>query len=167
MFLKVIKKGIHVLANISYLLILLYALVCVPIIFDYKPLVVLSGSMTPTYKVGSVIYYTPVSESEIKEGDVVTFSYEEDTYVTHRIISIENGEYETRGDANNTSDARHIKYENIHGKVAKKSIPYIGHYIYFVNQHLYLLIIIVIILISEFLLNNVKAFDIDNKRERK
>lgn len=160
---KILKTIIHFLANLSYLLILVYALVCVPILFDYNPLVVLSGSMEPTYKVGSVIYYKKVLESEIKEQDVVTFDYGDETFITHRVVSIVNGEYETKGDANNSADARKIEFSNIHGKVAKKSIPYIGYYIYFVNNHLYLVGIVVLILVSEFLLSNVKAFDIDKK----
>ncbi len=164
--LKVIKFIVHMLSEICYLLILLYALVCVPIIFNYKPLVVLSGSMEPTYKVGSVIYYHPVDENELKEGDAITFTYENGDYITHRINSIIDNLYETKGDANNSPDVKKISYKDIKGKVAKMSIPYIGYYISFINTHLYLLIIVIIILISEFLLGSVKAFDID-KKDRK
>ena len=52
-----IKKVVHILSNIAYVAVLIYLLVSLPIFIGYKPLVVLSGSMEPTYKVGSIIYY--------------------------------------------------------------------------------------------------------------
>ena len=64
-----IRKLVHILAVISYVLIIVYAIVCIPMIFGHHPVVVLSGSMKPTYKVGSVIYYKKVSQKELKVGD--------------------------------------------------------------------------------------------------
>ena len=50
-FLILLKRYIHYLALLCYILILIYISVCIPIIYGYKPLVVLSGSMEPTYKI--------------------------------------------------------------------------------------------------------------------
>ncbi len=149
---NVFKKIISILSWICYALIFVYVLICLPMIMGNKPLVVLSGSMEPTYKVGSIIYFHKVSEDEIKVGDAVTFAYESGDYITHRITSIENGEYETKGDANNTADARKITFADIQGKVSNLYIPYLGYYVSFVNQHLYLIIIVIVILALEFLL---------------
>ena len=66
----IIRKIVHILANIIYILITVYLVICIPMIFGHTPVVVLSGSMEPTYKVGSVIYYKKISEKELKVEDV-------------------------------------------------------------------------------------------------
>ena len=160
----IIKKIVHILAVISYVLIIAYAIVCIPMIFGNHPVVVLSGSMEPTYKVGSIIYYKKIPEKELNEGDVITFITSNNKMVSHRIVNIDNGLIETKGDANNISDVNKIRYENIIGKVNKFNIPYVGYYIKKVNDHLTLFVIAdVIILVSEFLINNIEAFDINSK----
>lgn len=163
----VIRKLIHILAVISYVLIIVYAIVCIPMIFGHHPVVVLSGSMKPTYKVGSVIYYKKVSQKELKVGDVITFNANNNKMVSHRIANIDNGFIETKGDANKVSDVNKIRYENVRGKVGKLSIRYVGYYIKTVNDNLTLVVIVtIIILVSEFLISNTEAFDINNKNGR-
>ena len=160
----IIRKIVHILSNIIYVLITIYLVICVPMIFGHTPVVVLSGSMEPTYKVGSVIYYKKISEKELKEEDVITFNIDNKT-ISHRIVSIDNGLIETKGDANNTSDVHKIRYENIKGKVGNISIPYVGYYIKIVNDNLTLVVIVtVIILVSEFLFSNTEDLNINNKR---
>ena len=150
-----IRGVIKFLSYICYLLIIIYALVWAPNLFRYKPLVVLTGSMEPTIKTGSVLYYKEVPEEELKEGDIITFNVN-NKYVSHRIVSIENGSYETKGDANASPDAMKISYNNILGKDADISIPYAGYYVKFVGEHLYFLIVVIAILVSEFLLGDRK-----------
>lgn len=162
-----IRKLIHILAVIAYVLIIVYAIVCIPMIFRNQPVVVLSGSMEPTYKIGSVIYYKKVSQKELKKGDVITFTTKNNKMVSHRIVNIDNGSIETKGDANKVSDVNKIRYENVRGKVGKLSIPYVGYYIKMVNDHLTIVVIVtVIILVSEFLISNAEAFDINIKNGR-
>lgn len=163
----IIKKIIHLLAIVTYVFIIVYALVCIPIIFGHYPVVVLSGSMEPTYKVGSIIYYEQVESDELKKGDVITFNEKNNKMVSHRIVNIDNGLIETKGDANNVSDVNKIRFENVKGKVGKLCIPFIGYYIKFVNDNLTLIVIAaVIILVSEFLTSNAGTFDINNKNGR-
>lgn len=159
-----LKIFVKVLAYLSYIFIALYAVVEIPILFGYRPLIVLSGSMEPSYKVGSLLYYHEVDKEDIKIDDVITFKIEEDKNVTHRVIAIEGEKYKTKGDANTVEDSWLINYSDIKGKVSKITIPYIGFYINFVNTHLYLIWVIVLILVSEFLLSNVEIFDINRKR---
>ena len=162
----IIRKIVHILANIIYILITIYLVVCIPMIFGHTPVVVLSGSMEPTYKVGSVIYYKKISEKELKVEDVITFNVNDKT-ISHRIVSIDNGLIETKGDANNTSDVHKIRYKNIKGKVGNISIPYIGYYIKIVNDNLTLVVIVtVIILVSEFLFSNTEDLNINNRRSK-
>lgn len=159
-----LRKIVHLLANICYLLLVVYGLLCLPIVIGYKPLVVLTGSMEPTYKVGSILYYHKVDESELGVNDVITFRYD-DLVITHRIENITGTDYITKGDANNSPDPLPIQYENIMGKVTNLTIPYMGYYVSFINQHLYLIGIVTLILVSEFLLNNVRTFDIKKNRK--
>lgn len=160
-----LKKIVHFLANLCYLLIIIYGLLCVPICFGYKPLVVLTGSMEPTYKVGSIVYYHKTSEIKLSVNDVITFAYEDNLIITHRIYKINGDEYITKGDANNAPDPVPITYKNILGKVTNITIPYLGYYVRFINEHLYIIGIVVIILVSEFLLSNVRTFDIKKNRK--
>lgn len=150
---NIVKKIVQVLSWICYLFVFIYVIVCVPIIFKYKPLVVLTGSMEPTFKTGSIIYYKEVSQEDIKIGDIITFKLN-DSFVSHRVNNIDNYLYETKGDANNTVDATRIKYSDIVGKDLNFNIPYLGYYVKFINEHMYLLIFVAIILITDFLLSN-------------
>ena len=122
--------------------------------------------MEPKYKVGSIIYYKKVPPQELKKGDVISYVIN-NKMVSHRIVSIENGLIETKGDANTASDVNKIRFDNVKGKVANISIPYAGYYIRFVNENLIPVVIVtVIILVSEFLLSNTEAFDINKNKER-
>lgn len=153
----ILKKIVHCLSYVCYILIILYAVVCIPCIFKYKPLIVLSGSMKPTYDIGSVIYYKHVSENEINVDDVITFESFDGELVTHRVYSKENNQFITKGDANEIPDPNHVSYDKIKGKVHKKSIPYIGYYIKYINEHKYTIVIVVILLILEYLLSGYKV----------
>ena len=151
---KILKKIVHYLSFICYLFIIVYALICAPYLFKYKPLVVLTGSMEPTFKTGSIIYYKSVPINDIKVGDVITFKMG-DSLVSHRVYSIDDGLYQTKGDANNAVDASKVKASDIVGRDAKFSIPYLGFFVKYINEHMYFLIFIALLLISDFLLSNI------------
>lgn len=160
-----VKKIIHILSLIIYVAVIVFALVEVPIIFGYKPLVVLSGSMEPAYKVGCVLYYHKVPIEKLKVGDSITYTLKDGTYITHRIVSKKDNLIETKGDSNNTADPL-VEPSQILGKVSKFNIPFIGYcYVGFIKYHSIIIGILVLILVSEFLLTNVKTFDI-NKKEK-
>ena len=55
-----LKIVVRILSYICYGIIGIYALVCLPMVAGFKPVVVLSGSMRPTYEVGTIIYYRHV-----------------------------------------------------------------------------------------------------------
>ena len=157
---KTIKKILNILSDICYLLIIVYAAVSIPALFKYTPIIVLSGSMEPTYHVGSIIYYHPVkNEAELKKGDVITYKISDDTLVTHRIYEIDDGKYETKGDANDTPDVLKIDYNQIVGKVSKISIPYIGYYVDFIHSNVIIIIAIILILILEMIFGGTKVVE--------
>ena len=149
---KILKKIVHYISIILYVLIFIYAIVCLPMIFGYKPLVVLSGSMEPTFKTGSIIYYKKVnSYSDLKKGDIITYRYK-NNYISHRNVDMNNNLFETKGDANDISDPVIVSFDRILGKDSEISIPYLGYYIEVVNKHIIFSIVFsVIILVSEFM----------------
>lgn len=99
-------------------------------IIGFTPYVVLSGSMEPTYHVGSLIYVRSVSPESIEAGDPITFVMNDSgTIATHRVTEVdkENQCFYTKGDANNTADASPVTYDNLIGK-AIFTIPKLGFF---------------------------------------
>jgi len=152
----VLKVVVKILSYICYVLIGLYALVCAPMIFGLKPEVVTTGSMAPTYNVGTIIYYKKVDSSEIQVGDAISYRLNNGEMVTHRVIEIENGNYVTKGDANNVKDAAPVSFSSVEGKVVGPVIPILGYGVAFVNSHIFVVFVMVGILLAEFLLSNIK-----------
>lgn len=160
-----LKKFIHILANISYVLILLYILICVPMIFGYTPLVVLSGSMEPELPVGSIVYYKSVSEEELQPGDIVVFQTD-DQFVSHRIVEINDSGIVTKGDANENNDPNLVSYSAVRGVLSSVHIAFVGYFVWFINSYLLpIFLVIALILVSEFLFSNTRTFDINKNKE--
>ncbi len=96
---------------------------------NFKALTVLSGSMEPAIKTGSVVVIK--SSADYKIGDIITFGPMSKTKVptTHRIVDIkeDNGQqiFITKGDANNAPDAKETAKSEIIGKVLF-DLPYLG-----------------------------------------
>ena len=117
---------------VGIVVLLAIALVGVRLI-GLEPYVVLSGSMEPTYHVGSLIYVKSVDYKDLKVGDPITYMVSDDTVVTHQIIEVlvdENDpdtiRYFTQGIANDVPDGVSVHYKNIIGKPVF-SIPYLGY----------------------------------------
>ena len=94
---------------------------------------VLSGSMEPTYHVGSLIYVKDVDPFELESGDVITFMLDEDTVATHRIVEVVPDEsdsavvrFKTKGDANEAEDGSLVHYKNVIGSPVF-TIPKLGY----------------------------------------
>lgn len=156
------------MSTLVYILIAAYLLLVAPKIVGYTPLVVLTGSMSPTYKTGSVIYYHEVEQKELKKGDVITYKLNEKDLITHRIYAINDDKtYVTKGDANNNVDPMVVKYDKIIGKVAKVYIPYVGYYVAFINTNPWVIVLVALILVSEFFLGKEEANDIDEKNKER
>lgn len=112
---------------ILVVMLLLIAVIFVPKFFGIEPMIVLSGSMEPTYHVGSLLYVKE-DTSDIKVGDAITFYVDEDTLVTHRVVSINEADktYTTQGDANQVSDANAVRWSDVLGKPVF-DIPWLGY----------------------------------------
>jgi signal peptidase I len=110
-----------------------------PNFLGYQLKSVLSGSMEPTFKTGSIISVKPVQNpSDLKKGDVITFMETQDALVTHRIIEvIKNNDqvmYKTQGDNNDNPDTNPVVPQNVVAKYTGFTIPYIGYLLDFTKS---------------------------------
>ena len=130
---KVIKQIWNWFSGVIVALVVLLVVALVGVrVVGLQPYVVLSGSMEPTYHVGSLIYVKKVDYKQLSVGDPITYLINDRTVVTHRIIEVLVDEedpdtirYFTQGDANNVPDGSSVHYMNIIG-VPVFSIPYLG-----------------------------------------
>lgn len=71
----------------------------------YTTMVVTSDSMKPIFEAGDLIWIKPVKDqSEIRVGDIVTFTTEEGENLTHRIIGLQETGFITKGDNSPSQD---------------------------------------------------------------
>lgn len=116
----------------------------VPTVFGYRPLVVLSGSMSPTFYAGDLIVdraVTPAQAAHLQRSQVISFapgagSLVAGTIISHRIykvsqeVSAATGRsttvYQTKGDANPAPDGDAVTPGQIVG-VYQFRIPYAGY----------------------------------------
>jgi signal peptidase len=111
---------------------LVLALIVVPRVAGAVPLNVLSGSMNPTIRTGSVVVVRPVDVESLRIGDVITYQVRsgDPTLVTHRIVGISAGSgeptFRTKGDANDTIDRGVVRSVQIRGKVWY-AVPVVGY----------------------------------------
>ena len=131
---KTIKTIWNAATTVLVVIVVLIAVLLVGVrLVGIRPYTVLSGSMEPTYHVGSLIYVKNVDPFELEAGDVITYMLDEDTLSTHRIVEVVSDEedsgvvrFMTKGDANDTVDGSLVHYKNVVGKPIF-SIPKLGY----------------------------------------
>ena len=120
---KIIKKVWNAITTVLVILIVILAVLLVGVrLVGFRVFTVLSGSMEPTYHVGSLIYVKDVDYRQLEAGDVITFMLDENTVATHRIIQVVPDEDEpevlrfaTQGDANDAAERTLGQYKNVIG----------------------------------------------------
>lgn len=131
---KMIRKLVNVVVDLFTVLIMIYLIfLAICGVSKCIPYIVLSGSMEPSIRTGSLcIVDTRVPFDQIKVGDVVAFVTGNGQMVTHRAVVIRDGMIETKGDANAVTDGFTTSEVNYHGKTLL-SIPYLGYVISWVQ----------------------------------
>lgn len=107
-----------------------------PQFFGYQLKTVLSGSMEPKIKTGSILSMKETEDpTSFQKGDVITFHTDDEILITHRITEVkQDGQsYITKGDANNAPDQEPVLAENIIGSYTGFTIPYVGYVLHFAN----------------------------------
>ena len=117
-------------------------------LFGYKFYDVLTGSMSPTIKPRSLIIVKEIDDSEVKEGDIITFKgTSTSNLTTHRVVEVieknNNIKFQTKGDANDVLDPMLVDEGLLVGKVVF-NIPYMGKVMSFINQYRVIIVILII-----------------------
>ncbi|MEE1078912.1 MAG: signal peptidase I [Agathobacter sp.] len=141
--------------TVLLVLILTIGVIFVPKFFGIEPMIVLSGSMEPTYHVGSLLYVKDANPDEIKEGDPITFYISDDTLVTHRVVEVDtvNKQYTTKGDANETIDGAPVFFDQVLGTPVFNipKLGYLGDKLSSLSGKIIYITIIVVVIILMFL----------------
>ena len=145
------KKVFKIIYSIFIAFIVAVALLLIvsifPITGNYKIMTVISGSMEPAIRMGSVAVVKPAPDYKI--GDIITFGPYSKTKAptSHRVYDIkivnDNPVYTTKGDANDTPDQREVRKSDIMGKVLF-SVPYLGFAVDFAQKPAGFALIIII-----------------------
>ena len=120
----------NILSTITFAVLLLLCLSFVAIrVLGLDTFIVTGGSMEPSIQKGSLVLVQPVSPSEVKVGDVITFEHYDQT-TTHRVITITPGEqsliFATKGDANAVADPEDKTFPGQVGTV-RGALPLAGY----------------------------------------
>ena len=89
--------------------------------FGYTIFEVASGSMAPSINVGDIVIVKLTKD--INNNDIITYK-ENNYFITHRVIKIEDGKIVAKGDYNDSID-KDVNLSDVLGKVIKV-IPGIG-----------------------------------------
>jgi signal peptidase len=107
-----------------------------PGLVGYDRYVITSGSMTGTYDRGSVVFDEIVPVSDLRVGDVITYTPPPGAgpsgMITHRIAAIETGQlgrrvFRTKGDANAGADPWMFTLDEPTQARAAFHVPYVGY----------------------------------------
>lgn len=131
---KILSRILSGLASGLVLLICIAVLpLSLPKLLGIQVYGVLTGSMEPEYSVGGVVYVQECDTAILQLGDVITYTLGTDTeaVMTHRIVGIDEntGGFQTKGDANNTTDVGLVAPSRVVGKV----VFYLPHMAYFAS----------------------------------
>ena len=135
------KKAFSIFTTVLLVIVIVFAILLAGVrLVGITPYTVLSGSMEKAIHVGSLIYTVKPDPSELKVGDVITYTLENGTVVTHRIVELLPDEedpsyvrFRTKGDNNRTADGDPVLPENILGKMLF-TVPLIGYVAWFVQN---------------------------------
>ena len=166
------KKG-GILSTVSTILVVIVVLLAILLaggrLLGLKIYTVLSPSMEPTYRVGSVIYVKPTDPLTVEEGQAITFYMDGRTVATHRVVEIERGDdssvrFRTKGDANSTVDGAPVDGASVIG-VPVFTIPYLGYIANYIQHPPGLYVTVAVIAVLLLLIFLPDAFS-DDKKEK-
>lgn len=165
---KILKISYTTIFIVFILIAFFITLTSLRIVQGYNFYVVMSGSMQPAIKTGSIVGVK--QEDKYVQGDVITVMVDNNpnnTY-THRIVEINDDSYVTKGDANESNDADLAFKESVLGRVFA-NIPLVGYIVNFAKQPTGFIVMVVVpaILIIALELNNVKESIINMVNKKK
>lgn len=109
---------------IAFLSITVIIIAASCLVLQYKPAIVVSGSMEPMIKTGSLLLVDK-KDKNIEIGDVIAYK-NHNMEVSHRVVEITSNGYVTKGDNNDNVDFYQVRESDITGTVIF-SIPKLGY----------------------------------------
>jgi signal peptidase len=111
----------------------------------YDMYLVRSESMTPTINMGDLIVIGPadgIFSNGIGPGTIITYGYGNEL-ITHRIISLQDGSYITKGDATEEPDSTPVKNSQIVGTYMFK-VPKLGYMVNFMHTKIGWYVVVIV-----------------------
>jgi len=118
-------------------MVLVALAIVIPNSYGVKTLAVLSNSMAPNIKRGSMVFVTPAKPAAIEIGDFISYTMSADQLVTGRVTQIDliNKFFTVKDDLSAASEAMRISFDNMIG-VVKFSVPFMGYLLgYVLTSH--------------------------------
>ena len=142
----------------------------IPGALGYKAAIVMSGSMEPEIKTGSIIVLQDVKDtSALEVGDVICFMSGESA-VTHRINAVSRTDdgvkYITKGDANNAVDATAVTEDKIEGQYKGIQFEGWGNFALFMQTTKGIILSIVLPLILIVIYDAIRRMIADRKEKK-
>jgi signal peptidase I len=115
---------------------LLLAASVLPVLVGWQSSVIMSGSMAPTFSPGDVAVVRPVDPAALQPGQVLLV---DDPDVPgqlrlHRLVAVEAGGLQLKGDANPAADGSLVDPAGVHG-VVRISLPLVGEPAVWIAEH--------------------------------
>lgn len=142
---KALKITLIVIKNIclALLITLVFAFAT-----GFKILNILTGSMTPTMPVNTVVVVKKIPISQVELGDVITFKMG-DSNVTHRVVEINNSNRNTvlytQGDAAQNQGSRETVTEDNFVGVVVFHIPYLGVLLNLIKDNIIIITVCIVL----------------------
>lgn len=102
------------------------------LLFGIKPLVFVSGSMSPAITTGSLAFSIPMPVQDISAGDIVSVETSSGPRVTHRVVDNDADGLILKGDANPVSDLQPYPADSVDKLLF--SIPLAGYVVTWFGQ---------------------------------
>lgn len=142
---KALKITLIVIKNIclALLITLVFAFAT-----GFKFLNILTGSMTPTMPVNTVVVVKKIPIDQVELGDVITFKMG-DSNVTHRVVEINNSGRNTvlytQGDAAQNQGSRDTVTEDNFVGVVVFHIPYLGVLLNLIKDNIIIITVCIVL----------------------
>ena len=121
------KEFMKVLGNMGFCVFLILVIILAYMgetgsIGGYTLFSIMTGSMEPTFSVGTLVVGETVDPNDIREGNIITYKgVTGSTVTTHRVQEVKQGEegveFVTKGDANSVVDPITVKGSNVISRV--------------------------------------------------
>jgi len=168
------KAAWYLICTVAVLLMTVAVFIYLAPHFGWRIDAVISGSMEPELKVGSLVVTRPIEPKSIVVGDIITFRQvsvgDSENMITHRVIATGQSSslyFETKGDANDTPDSFTVPAQNLIGKVCFHA-PHWGYFTEFLKTPMGFLFAVVIpgiITITSYILAVFRTFIKDVKKK--